>query len=108
MDSNLIASIHLSTAVLLALFILLMKLENGFLKRMAIGSLLLFITALLIAAIAGSMSELKVSSIEIITLSQGALSSMAAVSYGLMLGVSLNFLKTYLLNSFRKMRSSGQ
>jgi len=104
MDINLIAGVHLSTAAVLALFILFMKLEITFLKRLAIAAVILFIVPQVIAYIGGSMGELAVSAIEIITLSQGALSSMVAVSYGLMVGVILNYIKIYLINSFRKMR----
>jgi len=104
MDINLIAGVHLSTAALLALFILFVKLETTFLKRLAIAAVILSLVPQVIAFVAGSMGELAVSAIEIITLRQGALSSMAAISYGLMVGVMLNYIKIYLINSFRKMR----
>ncbi|ATX79459.1 hypothetical protein Ga0123461_1040 [Mariprofundus aestuarium] len=108
MDINLIAGVHLSTATILALFILFMKLETIFLKRLAIAAATLFLAPQVIAFAAVSMGELAVSAIEIITLSQGALSSMAAISYGIMAGVMLNYIKIYLINAFRKMRGQPE
>ena len=105
MDFDLIASIHLSTAVLITLFILLMSLEPAYLKRLVIASAFLFIIPHILAMAAGWIGgELDVPALEIILLRQGAFSSLAAISYGLLLGSMLNYLKICTINKFRKMR----
>jgi len=108
MDLDLIASIHFSTAMLLTLFILLMTFETAFLKRLAILSIIAFIVPQLIGMTGRWMQEMDVTAIEIILLRQGALSSLAAISYGLILGVLLNFLKIQIIHQFRKLRCQNQ
>jgi len=103
MDS-IITGILLSAATIIALLILFMTFEAGFLKRLAILALILLLTPLLIAIAGNIMGWFDIYTIEIITLRQGALSVIAATSYGLITGVILNSIKLYLLNTFRKMR----
>jgi len=108
MDFDLIATIHLATASLLALFILIMSFETAFLKRLAMLALAAFVAAQLTAMAASWIGRLEVSALEIILLRQGAFGSLTAISYGLIVGVMLNYLKISLINMFRNMRAKGQ
>ncbi len=108
MDIALIANIYLVSAGILALLILFMTFESGYLKLLAALAVLLFATPLLISLLGNSLGWFDVYTIEIVTLRQGALSMFIAASYGLMSGVILNSIKKSLIHQFRSKKAAAE
>lgn len=105
MDMAVISGIFLGSAVIIALLILLMTFDTGYLKWLAGIAAALLIIPLIVALIGNALAWFKLELVEILLLRQGAFSVAIAASYGVMAGVILNYLKIRIIALWRNSRA---